>query len=620
MGALVAGCRPHPYTAHPEGKRPHCLDLPGTARASLRLAPDGRSLYWYERVPFYGYRNSWPRDRIVRWDIGDPSPRPITDVAGAPFRVLDDGGIVASGDSGVIVWRDGVTELVSEHDEIDHLELTGDGAAAIYGAGGAVWRQPLHRATATRLGAADALVAVSGDDVITMSGDFLFALDARTGGKPRPLAIPDGELVKVLGNQMILRRDDGLGLQGIAGGPASTVLPGDWRTYLAPDGVRAFRVVGERIEVAIVNPTGVERMPDVIGATAVTGAVRLKDGRVAYLVAHDTDGEDGITTGDEHDVCLGDGQHPLEVTKRRVPRRFAEATAALDKLAASLGASSYHFAGTGSMPALTFSGASRKADRAARWAAVRGAGKAVAEQLASPALDVIIEYDDGGRALSEWDARSGRRVAWAGVGAALVADPADYEVDIATETLARDDKGTITCAGSITNRTDRPLAGLVVDCVGGDGDTPIPVFPTTVPPGQVARFSGTTAGDADGSLVASVHRPDSATNFLTYDPKRAARFERIAAAAAEVVDRSRLTVWDWSGGVQVGVELWGPADFTDYSDAARSMAAEIAYDILVKVDRAAWPGEAGAPLELTIRAGDSVWTYDGKELTVGAPE
>lgn len=619
----LAGCRPYGYPADPEGNLPHCLDIPGAARASLRLAPDGNSLYWYEQVPFYGYRNAWPRDRIVRWELDDDGPTPLLEVAGAPFRVLDDGRVIAAGDSGVVVWDDGITELISEHEDIDHLELagTGDAVAAIYASAGAIWRQPLHRATAARLGAADVLVAVDGDDVIALHGEHLFAHSARPGSgvKPRPLAVAGGEIIKVLGGQIILRRDDGLALQGLRSGAPRTVLPGDWRTYLAPDGVRAYRRTGDRVEVAIVGPTGADRLPDVVGAVAVTGAVRLKDGRVAYLVGFDVDGDGEVSIADEHDVCIGDGEHPLTVPARQVPRRWAAAAAGLDRLRTTLGATAYRFAASGALPSLTFTGV-RRADRAARWRAARTAGAEVTALLGAPAVDVILEYDDGGRALSEWDPRSGRRIAWAGVGAALVADPADYEVEIATDTLARDDAGTVTCAGSVTNRTDRALAGLVVDCVGGDGDTPIPVFPTTVPPGQVARFSGTTAGDADGSLVASVHRLESATNFLTYDPQRAARFERIAAAAAEVVDRSRLTVWDWSGGVHVGVELWGPPDFTGYSDAARTMAAEIAYDVLARVPRGAWPGALDSPLELTIRAGDLVWTYDGKALTEGAPE
>jgi hypothetical protein len=626
--AAAPGCRPAGSPVHPERALSPCLDLPGAARASLRLAPDGDSLYWYEQVPFYGYRSAWPRDRVVRWGLGDDGPTPLFDVAGAPFRVLDDGRVVAAGDSGMVVWSGGVTELVSEHDQIDHLELVGEGAstAAIYAAAGAIWRQPLHRATAARLGAADALVAVEGDDVLVMNGEHLFAHSARPGSgvTPRQLAVPGGELIKVLGGQMIVRRDDGLALQGIAGGPARTVLPGDWFTYLAPDGVRAYRRTGTgtgaRIEVAIVGPEGAVRLPDVLGAAAVSGAVRLKDGRVAYLVGFDIDGDGEVSISDEHDVCIGDGEHALTVPARTVPRRWVAAAPALDTLAAELGASSYRFAASGALPSLTFTGVRRSADRAARWRAARTAAGAVTELLAMSAIDVILEYDDGGRALSEWDARSGRRVAWAGVGAALVADPADYEVVVATDTLTRDDAGTVTCAGSVTNRTDHALAGLVVDCVGGDGDAPIPVFPTTVPPGHVARFSGTTAGDADGSLIASVHRPETATNLLTYDPSRAARHERIAAAAAEVVDRSRLTLWDWSGGVHVGVELWGPPDFIDYSDTARTMAAEIAYDVLARVDRAAWPGDAAAPLELTIRAGREVWTYDGKALTPGAPD
>jgi len=197
-----------------------------------------------------------------------------------------------------------------------------------------------------------------------------------------------------------------------------------------------------------------------------------------------------------------------------------------------------------------------------------------------------------------------------------VPDPSAYEVEIATETLARADDGTVTCAGSVANRTERVLRDLVVDCVGGEADLPIPVFPSAVAPGASAHFTGTTSADHDGALLVTVHRPTAGETLLTYEPARAARYERIALAAAEVVDRARLTVWDWSGGAEVGVVLWAPNDFGNYSDAARTMAAEIAYDVLRKVDRAVFLGEADSALALTIRAGSDVWSYDGKQLVL----
>lgn len=624
LSAGACGGRAGPGAAGPAagGVVGKCFDLPGTARASLRLGPDGKALYWHERVPFYGYSLTWPKEQVGWWGLGDAPPRTMTTFGGAPFRVLADGRIVAVGESGVVVWKDGVVELLSNHDEIDHLEVVGDGGAAVYLAAGALWRQPLHRATAARLGEADALVGVDGERIVLWRGDELIARDG--GGREQVLPAPDGELLKTFGEVMVVRRDDGLALQPLRGGAAKVVLAGEWATSFGPDGVRASRVVGDgaalRIEVAIVDGAGVARVPDVVGADGIGGAVRLPDGRVAYLVGFDIDGDGEVTTGDEHDLCIGDGTRPLTVTPRAVPKRWLAAVPALDRIAAQVGAERYAFSSTAELPTLSFIGAPRARERAERWAMVRRAAAAVAGALGDPSFDVVIKYDDGGRALAEWDSASGKRIAWAGVGGALVADPADYEVDVTTDTLARNDDGTVTCAGSITNKTKRELAGLVVDCVGGEDDTPIPVFPSTVPPGHVARFAGSTAAEANGSLVASVHRPESAENFLTYDGQRAARFERIAAAAAEVVDRARLTLWDWTGGPHVRLEVWGPDDFPGYSHAARTMAAEIAYDVLGRVDRAAWLADADARLSLVIRVGDEAWTYDGKELIDGEPE
>jgi hypothetical protein len=297
------------------------------------------------------------------------------------------------------------------------------------------------------------------------------------------------------------------------------------------------------------------------------------------------------------------------VTPRQVPRRWLAAVPALDRLAKSLGTTGYKFASAGELPALTFTGAGRAADRAARWAAVRRAGAAVTEALGDPGLNVIIEYDDGGRAMSEWDTRSAKRVAWAGVGGALVPDPSDYEVELATDTLATTPPAP-SPAPLAHQRTARTLAGLVVDCVGGGSDTPIGV------PDLGAAHSGALLR----TTMKRRRQPDrlgpppQRRDFLAYDRVRR-RFERIAAAAAEVADRSRLTVWDWSGGVR-GVGS-GARRLHRLSSAAQVMAAGSP-----RRPRQArsqdLAGRSRRPIALTIHAGNEVWTYDGRSSPPGA--
>jgi hypothetical protein len=357
-------------------------------------------------------------------------------------------------------------------------------------------------------------------------------------------------------------------------------------------------------------------MPGGTGADARGGFVRLPDKRVVYLVGHDVDGDDEMTNADEDDVCIGPASAPLAVTPRSAPRRWLAAAPRLQAFAALLGAERWRFSGTGEVPGVTFSGGDRRHDRARRWADVGRAAAAVAEAVGDPTFDVVIEYEDGGRALAEWDPSTARTVRWAGIGGALVPDPSAYEVELSTSALARADDGSVTCAGTVSNRTTRVLEGLAVDCVGGETDQPIPVFPTSLPPGATAHFTGTTPADEDGALVATVHRPSVGESLLTYEPARVERYERIASAAAEVVDRARLTIWDWSGGAEVGVVLWAPSDFGSYSDAARTLAAEIAFDVLGRVDRRVFLGEPDSALALTIRAGGETWTYDGKQLVL----
>lgn len=609
---VLAGCpaRAPSNLAEPSSA---CLELPGTSRASLRLAADGKRLYWYEQVPYYGYDESWSRPRIVEWTPGGAPPRALTDIVGAPYRLLDGGALVGLADGGVVVWKDGVAELVSTHDDVDHLEVLGDGRTLVYAADGSVWQQPLHRTAARRITDADELVGIDGDAIVFWRDDALVHRELASG-KERTLPAPDGELIKVVGATMVVRTAKGIALQPTSSGAAQVALAGEWHTHLAPDGVRAWHEDGDTIEAAIITSGGVERVPGVTGGDALVGFVRLPDKRVAYLVGHDVDGDGEVTNGDEDDVCIGPADRPLAVTARTAPRRWLSAVPRLDAFAALLGAERWHFTGTGEVPGVTFTGGDRRHDRARRWADVGRAAAAVEDAVGDPTFDVVIEYEDGGRALAEWDANAAKRVRWAGIGGALVPDPNGYEVELATETLARADDGTVTCAGTISNRTDRVLEDLVVDCVGGLSDRAIPVDPSSVAPGASAHFTGTTAADQNGALLATVHRPATGESLLTYEPARVARYERIATAAAEVVDRARLTVWDWSGGAEVGVVLWGPTDFGNYSDAARTMAAEIAYDVLKKVDRTVFLGEPDSALALTIRAGSETWTYDGKQL------
>ncbi|HUQ05191.1 MAG TPA: hypothetical protein VM261_21960 [Kofleriaceae bacterium] len=612
LAPALTACPPRaPSTpAAPTGA---CLTLPGTSRASLRLGAGGTRLYWYEEVPYYGYEETWSRPRIVEWEIDAAPPRALTDVVGAPYRLLDDGQLVGLGEGGVVVWKDGVAELVSNHDDIDHLEVLGDGRTIVYAAAGAIWEQPLHRTGARKLTNADELIGVDGDALILWRDDALVRREGASG-KEQPLPAPAGELVKVLGATMVVRTAEGIALQPAGGGAAKLALAGEWHTHLAPDGVKAWRKDGDRLEAAIITAAGVERVPGVTGAAALVGFVRLPDRRVAYLVGHDVDGDGEVTNADEDDLCIGGADTALAVTPRKAPRRWLAAVPRLEAFAALLGAERWYFSGTGELPRVTFAGGDRRHDRAHRWADVGRAAAAVEDAVGDPTFDVVIEYEDGGRAMAEWDSNAAGRVRWAGVGGALVPDPSAYEVELTTATLVRDDSGAVQCSGTVINRTARALDGLSVDCVGGETDTPIPVYPTSLAPGATGHFTGTTPADSGGALLATVHRPATGERLLTYEPARAARYEAIAGAAAEVVDRARLTIWDWSGGAEVGVVLWGPNDFGSYSDAARTMAAEIAYDVLARIDRSVFLGDPDSALALTIRAGDAAWSYDGRQL------
>ena len=610
-----------------------CLALPGAHRYNLRLAPDGRSLYWTEWTSYHGYENSWPRSVLARWPLDAPADAAgvVTEQIDGLFRVLADGRVVGlRGDSGVVVWgRDGAS-LVSMAGEMDHLEVLDD-KTAIYAINGGLWVQPLHRAAARLLALADELLGVDGGAAIAIRDGAVVRIDVATGAE-RVLPAPPGAVLKAFPGAIVSSTEQGLALQRDGRAAVDTLLTGsDWSTRPGPDAVRAWRKAtaaggAAHLEIAQNTAARLDRVPAITGADGVEGVVRLPDGRTAYLVAQDTDRDGDLDGEDETDLCLAPaGATTFAVPPRRVPRRLAAAEPAIERTAQALGATGWTAIGLLELPLVRFTGVPHRADQQARWRDARTAAAAVVAATGDPSLRIEIDYADGRKASSAWWAMAHRRTAMAGIGGVMAPDPADYDVVVDELALSRGDGDEITCAGWLTNQTDRPLVDVEVDCVDGSNDEMVPVYPTTLRPGGRGRFSGTTTAAAGERLEISVHQGAGRAVLAHSERGFPARRQRLVDAAVEVHDRTRLRYWDWDeldGGAVFQVTVDAPDDFGEWSDTAREVAASTAHAVFRRLDRDAFGTsvEAGVPLRLAVRSGQRRWSTDGSGLIEVDPE
>jgi hypothetical protein len=633
-----------------------CLPLVGTSRASLRLGPDRTYLYWTEQVRLHGYEDAWPSTSVVRWPIDGGPVETLTNLLENPYRVLADGRVVGvRKDAGVTVWSPSGSELVSLSGQVDHLELLAGEKAVVYREGSSIYRQPVHRQAARWLTYADALLGVDGQAVIIRNEDgdhrnHLQRVDGNTGAITELPWIDD--VAKALPGALVIQNELGIGLRPPEGGATRTVLTGDgWKIAVGPDAVKAWRRVGPRLDGAIVTAAGADNLPPVLGGDSLEGFVRFPDGRIAYLVGHDLDGDDEVTTGDEVDLCLAAGaSKEVRVEPRTAPSRWREAGLALAALAKDrLGGATWHFAAGDAVPGVYLEAKVERADDAAIRADIRAVSDALVAATGDLTLYVDISYPHGKRGFSEWWSGTGRRVAWTGTGGATVPDLDDYDLLIATEELAdvpveEDEESALggeggpvmaRCRGTVKNTSDRTLTELVADCVSGVEDDPIDVFPANLGPGQTGRFDGVVRRARDANLAVSIHSGNGRDELPGFERSRHERYLRIARTAAEIADRTDLVYKDASaGGAQVTVHLAGPDGFERWSGQAQELAATTAADLLEKLGAVPLGAgtladlqrklrgeqvsvEAETTIRLRITAGDRTWWYEDDHLTGG---
>jgi hypothetical protein len=623
-----------------------CLPLVGNSRASLRLSPDRAYLYWTEQVRLHGYEDAWPSTAVVRWPIdgGGPAER-LTNLIENPYRLMADGRVIGfRKDAGVTVWSPTGAELVSLSSSIDHFELLASEKAVVYLSAGAIWRQPVTREAARWVARAESLLGVTGELAVIEYRDAdanaHLALVDLNSGKQTDLPYLE-DVTKAIGAAFITATSAGIGVRPLVGGATKTVLTGDmWQTRPAPDGLKAWRRDGTRLDAAIVTGAGADTLPPVVGGDSLEGFVRLPDGRVAYLVGHDLDGDDEVTTGDEVDLCLAArGAKELRVEPRAAPLRWRKAGDAIAALARDrFGGGSWHFSSGDEVQGLFIDSKVARSGEADIRADVRATAELVARTTGDETIYLELTYPDGRRGRSEWWAWTGRRITWEGMGNAIVPELKDYAVTFAatfeTQTAAEEGAGgegagdgegdgdgdvtRVRCTGTVTNQSDHQLIELYADCVGGDDDAKIPVTPRDLAPGQVGRYDDVVQRKGDAVLAVSIHTGPGYNEVAGFDLARHARLAKVRAAAEEVADRADLIYKEsavGTGHVTVTLTPRVGQDFGRWSGQAQEAAVATAQDVLQRIGGKAFGGEDGDRIGLRISAGEQTWRYEDGQLT-----
>ncbi|MEZ4400387.1 MAG: hypothetical protein R3B06_10235 [Kofleriaceae bacterium] len=585
-----------------------CVALPGTMRDSLQRGPDGRSLYWRERRRVRGFADTWSQWDVVRWDLDERPPRRMAERA-TTYRVRADGAVVAPrDDDGLFLWGDTV-EAISWSGAISGFDLVDD-ATAVYVAGG-LWRQPLTRVASTWLHAGGPLVGRVPGGVVAVVDDEVLAIDAATGtATTLPLATAD--LARVFGAYAVYVSERKLEVVG-PDRRRATVLEGDgldwWTT---PQHVVLLQTTGARTRVATVDADGLRWRPDVDGARWVLGAAPLADGRVFYLLAHDVDGNDRLTVDDEADLCVSDGA-PVVVAPRRLPARFADRAAQLDRVVADLGATSWTFTDDDSLPAIELRSARRPTGLADIGDQLGRAVAGVVAALGDPTINVGIAYADHRRGLARFTPSVRRHLRWAGIGAAQQVDPRDREVRLIGQVVRLDDAHA-RCTGTIENRGARTLTALTVQCAA-EGES-VAVSPATLAPGARGQFAAVVDAAADATLRIKVLEGPGEDELSTQDQLADATRAEVIAAAADVLDRVGLVLDDWrADAAEVVVTFHAPAGFDGWSASAATNVADVAYRRFGATGPELLDGHAGQPIVIELVDGDARWRYDGADLT-----
>lgn len=621
--SLVAtlGCGP----TTPELEPGDCLPLPGKLRRALHADPAGGALYWFEARTGYGFDSDlyWYY-QLVRYDLRNRRLDIVADHVTTPLHFLQDKVLVSretsETNSLAMIGRDGrMQALLPDHFDVRDFEILDDHTLAVLAGGHgprAVYLLDLNRPRPRHLIDAGLLLSTLGGKVFVRVDDAGIAIDAKTGER-QSFAVDEvswplsGSAFWVEGSKVHSRSMTTGATQVAVATKQSWKLTHHGESILARSAVEKGRSAAMLLTGGAVTP-----LPTVRGGASILGATQL-DGKFWALIGHNTANYSGdlASTNAETDVCLLPARSEVTFTTRSVPARFVGMSPILDPvIRAAVPNGAVQIMDVQDDPITVFIALKEKggADLATMRARARMLHDQITVLLGDPEAKTEVLFADRRTAIYRWrrDRLGGR--ATAGIGEALLADPAEMDVEVRDLKNVRD-KDHITCSGTVVNTQRRRVDRLELRCVWKDRKHVIQV--PALEPGASHPFSASFEVNADAWPYFEA--------FIDGEPLQVrnieieTRTQKVINIAAEMYASTGLALEGHETRKEFEVTLRAPSDFATRTADARTSAAAGAHERLEQL-RALYGVEAATPLSLRIQVevSDIAYTFDGKELTL----
>jgi hypothetical protein len=599
-----------------------CLALPGAARANLVADPQGGGLYWFEPVTTYDFNHTLKRtDNLVRYDLATHHLDTIVDHVSPPVIVLGDKVVVittiAKTASLVLVDRDHTAQaLLPEYLAPVDVEPVDDHTLAVLADGDgprAVYTLDLARPRPHHLIDAEILLSTWAGRVLTRTGDTGVAL--APDGEQHALSLPidathpqGQDAYYVVDSTIHVRRMIGGGDRSLVGDHAN------WQLVSQPGSVLAFSQPAQnRSEAYLLAGNAARALPVIEGGGAILGVTRLQ-AQTWALIGHNTTNYNGnlVDTVAETDVCLLPATGTVAFKTRALPKRFAD-KAALVGPATPKGATLQILDSADLAPSMYLDVPDTGGqDLDAMWKHARDVHHSLTVLFGDRELRTEIHFSDSRSAIHRWRRDRLRERAVAGMGDALVSDPADFDLDV-ENLVDKRDGDRIVCSGTFVNRQARAFDHVDVRCIGGDRVNVISI-PHIAPDASVAFEH---SFDVKGTEQTGFFEVVSGREPLEIrDVGAEARIAKAFAVAAKIHDELQLTLSGHQvSATGIAVQFDAPADLATRSEAELTDVAKAAY-AECRALRAiyALPTKSDLDISIAIERGKT-YDFDGTTLT-----
>jgi hypothetical protein len=457
-----------------------CLPLAPAVRYRLAAAPDGSSLYWFERLRNYDYDSDLDSSlRLMRYDVRSRETKEVFENATPPIRFIG-GQLLAlrvrdSEARLVLVGNDGhLQELTDTTLDVYDVELVDSHTIAFLASGvgaTAVYTLDLSELRHYPLVDADTLLGTSAGTVFVRQGDDVVAVNTKTKAVTRSAyvmrSVGLGDHLFYVENGTVIAQDI------TSGSPKPTITTERaWKLAHQGDTILARTAVDDSKSFAsVVTGERVVPLPTVTGGASIVATAQI-GAKTWALVAHNTAnyiGDVGDTDA-EADVCLLPSTTEVSYPTRIVPARYVERSEQLfEALRAIAPKAVLQLSDHNRDPVTVFvelRGETGGGDFAAMRKRTREVYDSVTRLLNDREIRTEIVFDDERHGYYRWRRDRLRYRTTVGMGDAVVSDPADFDFEVSGLDNKVQDEKTITCSGTLRNLGKAIEGGFDIQCSG----------------------------------------------------------------------------------------------------------------------------------------------------------